>query len=47
MTAWFARIAGQVADWTGSPWAFCGALVVVAVWAVTGPLFGFSEPGSW
>jgi low affinity Fe/Cu permease len=43
MTAWFARIAGRVADWTGSSWAFCLATLVIVVWAVTGPLFHFSD----
>jgi low affinity Fe/Cu permease len=43
VTAWFARIAGRVAAWTGSSWAFCMALLVVVVWAVTGPLFQFSD----
>src|SRR5579884_3707712 len=43
MTVWFARIAGRVADWTGSSWAFCLAGLVVVVWAVTGPMFNFSD----
>jgi low affinity Fe/Cu permease len=43
MQAWFARIAGCVADWTGSSWAFCLAALVILVWAVTGPLFHFSD----
>src|SRR4051812_33089982 len=43
MQAWFARIAGRVADWAGSSWAFCFAAFVVVVWAVTGPIFRFSD----
>ena len=43
MSAWFARIAGAVARWTGSSWGFGLAVAVVVVWAVTGPLFGFSD----
>ena len=43
MQAWFARIAGRVADWAGSSWAFCLAALVIIVWAVTGPVFGFSD----
>jgi low affinity Fe/Cu permease len=43
MTAWFARIAGRVAGWTGSSWAFGLAALVIIVWAVTGPLFQFSD----
>jgi low affinity Fe/Cu permease len=37
----------QFAKWTahmaGHPWAFGMAVAVIAVWAVTGPLFGFSD----
>jgi low affinity Fe/Cu permease len=29
--------------WAGSSWAFALALGVVAVWLVSGPLFGFSD----
>jgi low affinity Fe/Cu permease len=43
MGALFARIAGRVADWTGSSWAFCVAALVIIVWALTGPVFGFSD----
>jgi low affinity Fe/Cu permease len=39
----FDRLASGVTRWAGTPAAFCGALVVVLVWAMTGPLFGFSE----
>jgi low affinity Fe/Cu permease len=27
----------------GSAWAFAGALVVIAVWSLTGPIFHFSD----
>jgi low affinity Fe/Cu permease len=43
MNAWFARVAGKVAEWTGSSWAFVLALAVVSMWIVSGPLFGFSD----
>jgi low affinity Fe/Cu permease len=43
VSAWFAKIAGRVAAWTGSSWAFCLAALVVAVWALTGPVFQFSD----
>lgn len=39
----FAKFAGAISTWTGSSSAFCLALLVVIVWAVTGPLFDFSE----
>ena len=29
--------------WTGSTWAFAIAVAVIVVWAVTGPLFRFSD----
>src|SRR5262249_46335014 len=28
----------------GSAWAFCGAVLVIVVWLVTGPTFHFSAP---
>ena len=37
------RISGRVTAWTGSTAAFACAIGVVVVWAVTGPLFGFSN----
>lgn len=36
----FAQKASHIA---GTPWVFCGALGFVLIWAVTGPVFGFSE----
>jgi low affinity Fe/Cu permease len=39
----FTRIAGRIAGFAGQPAAFILALLTVIVWAVTGPLFGFSE----
>src|SRR6266498_2345279 len=41
----FARVAVWVSQATGTPWAFVVALAVIVVWAVTGPVFGFSD--SW
>ncbi len=29
--------------WTGSSWAFGAALAVLAVWAITGPIFDYSD----
>jgi low affinity Fe/Cu permease len=43
MQAWFSRAANKVAQWTGSSWAFILAFGVIVVWAVSGPLFGFSD----
>jgi low affinity Fe/Cu permease len=39
----FARIAQRASHETGRPWAFIGALAVVMLWAVTGPLFDYSD----
>jgi low affinity Fe/Cu permease len=39
----FTRVAGVVAGWTGQPAAFLLALAVIVVWAVTGPLFRWSD----
>lgn len=39
----FRRLAEYVAHAVGSYWAFVLALLVVVVWAVSGPLFGFSD----
>ncbi|GAB3244916.1 low affinity iron permease family protein [Chitinimonas naiadis] len=39
----FTRFAKQTAAITGKPATFCVALGLVLLWAVTGPLFGFSD----
>jgi len=41
----FARSARRVAAWAGHPLGFLGAVVIVIVWALLGPVFGFSD--SW
>jgi len=40
---WFGRFAKHGARWTGRPVAFGIAVTIVLIWAVTGPLFGFSD----
>jgi len=37
------RFSRYVTEWVGTSWAFGVALMVVGVWAATGPLFGFSD----
>jgi low affinity Fe/Cu permease len=37
------RFSRAITDWVGTSWAFGIALLVVAAWAATGPLFGFSD----
>ena len=41
--SWFARFAKWTASATGRPATFALAALVFAAWAVTGPLFGFSD----
>ena len=43
MHALFRKFSLKVARRVGSPWAFVGALVVIGLWALTGPLFHFSD----
>ena len=37
------RIARRATEWTGSTGAFLLAVLVIVGWAVTGPIFGFSD----
>jgi low affinity Fe/Cu permease len=39
----FDEVAAKVARWTGRPLAFGLALLVIFVWAVTGPIFHYSD----
>jgi low affinity Fe/Cu permease len=39
----FDRFAHAVSHAAGSTWGFIGALAVVAVWLLSGPVFGFSD----
>lgn len=43
MNELFRKIAHQTSQVIGSPPAFVFAVLIVLVWAVTGPLFGFSD----
>ncbi len=40
---WFTKFAKWAAWATGHPMAFVAAVTVIAVWAVTGPMFGYSD----
>lgn len=40
---WFDRISKVVTRATGRPGAFITAFLVVLIWAITGPIFGFSD----
>ena len=39
----FERFSSLISLWSGKPVTFVAAVIFIAVWAVTGPLFGFSE----
>lgn len=39
----FRKVAQQTSNLMGSPWSFVVAIAVILIWAVTGPLFGFSD----
>lgn len=42
-TSRFERFSSAITKATGSPFAFLLALSVIIVWAITGPVFGFSD----
>ena len=42
-TSWYARFAKETAHFCGRPKVFALAAGVIAVWIVTGPIFGFSD----
>ena len=39
----FDRFAQWLANWTGRPWSFGVALLLILVWGVSGPLFDFND----
>ena len=41
--SWFTRFAKITAHAAGQPATFCVAVAIILLWAVTGPLFGFSD----
>ena len=43
MNQLFHKFAYNVSKRVGSPWMFVTALVVIALWAITGPVFHFSD----
>ncbi len=42
-TAWYSRFAKAAAHFCGRPRVFVLAVAVIAVWVVTGPVFGYSD----
>lgn len=41
--AWFTRFAKWTSRVAGRPWTFDVAVAIILVWAVTGPIFNFSD----
>ena len=41
--AFFEKLSRAAIEWAGGSWAFGIAVVVIVTWALTGPLFGFSD----
>jgi low affinity Fe/Cu permease len=39
----FQAIADRLTDGLGSPWAMLAAALLIVVWVLTGPIFGFSD----
>lgn len=39
----FGRFSARASGWLGSTWAFAGAGLLVLVWAISGPIFHFSD----
>jgi low affinity Fe/Cu permease len=42
-SAIFEKFSAKVTKAAGSPFAFIGAIAVIVIWAVCGPLFGYSD----
>jgi low affinity Fe/Cu permease len=43
MSEMFRKFAHKVSEATGSAWAFLAAVALILVWALTGPIFHFSQ----
>src|SRR2546422_3201931 len=43
MREFFHKFAHRTAEWVGSPWAFLAAVMVIVIWAATGPIFDYSD----
>ena len=43
MNDFFRKFAHQTSELVGSAWAFIAAVIIIVAWAVTGPMFGFSD----
>ena len=43
MNDFFRKFANKTSEIVGSPWAFIAATAIIVIWAVSGPLFGYSD----
>jgi low affinity Fe/Cu permease len=43
MNDFFRVFSHRASLYVGTPWAFAVALCIIAVWAISGPIFGFSD----
>lgn len=43
MNDFFRKFASKTADWMGKSWAFIAAVLIIAVWGLTGPMFKYSD----
>jgi low affinity Fe/Cu permease len=43
LNEWFSRAAQTTATFTGKPAVFLAAVAIVIIWAISGPIFGFSD----
>jgi low affinity Fe/Cu permease len=43
MDQFFTRVAGRIAGWAGQPLAFIIAILLMVIWAVSGPVFHYSD----
>ena len=40
---WFGHFSSRASVWLGSKWAFSGAVLIIVGWALTGPMFRYSD----
>jgi len=41
--SWYSRFAKRASRFCGRPHVFAGAIAIIVLWGVSGPLFGFSD----
>jgi len=43
LACYFEKFSNKITRISGSPWAFITAFLMIIIWAVTGPMFNYSE----